>query len=42
MSLRDKIFPADWKLSHIIPIFKSGDKSSVSNYRPVATGEDFL
>jgi len=35
-SLRDKIFPADWKLAHIIPIFKSGDKSSVSNYRPVA------
>ena len=35
-SLRDKIFPADWKLAHIIPIFKSGDKSSMSNYRPVA------
>ena len=26
--LREKIFPADWKLAHIIPIFKSGDKSS--------------
>ena len=35
-SLRDKIFPADWKLAHIILIFKSGDKSPVSNYRPVA------
>ena len=35
-SLRDEIFPADWKLAHIIPIFKSGDKSSMSNYRPVA------
>ena len=34
--LREKIFPADWKLAHIIPIFKSGDKSSMSNYRPVA------
>ena len=34
-SLREKIFPADLKLAHIIQIFKSGDKSSVSNYRPV-------
>ena len=23
-----------WKLAHVIPIFKSGDKSLVSNYRP--------
>jgi hypothetical protein len=23
-------------LAHIIPLFKSGDKSSMSNYRPVA------
>jgi hypothetical protein len=36
VSLRENIFPADWKLAHIIPIFKSGDKSSVSNYRHVA------
>ena len=35
-TLREKIFSADWKLVHIIPIFKSGDKSSVSNYRHVA------
>ena len=35
-SLRDTIFPADKKLAHIIPIFKFGDKSSVSNYRSVA------
>ena len=35
-SLREKIFPADLKHAHIIQIFKSADKSSVSNYRPVA------
>ena len=35
-SLREKIFPADLKHAHIIQIFKSVDKSSVSNYRPVA------
>ena len=35
-SLSEKIFPADWKLAHIIQIFKSGDSSYVSNYRPVA------
>ena len=29
-------FPKDWKLAHVIPIFKSGDTSLVSNYRPIA------
>ena len=35
-SLREKLFPADLKHAHIIQILKSADKSSVSNYRPVA------
>ena len=28
--------PAIWKLAHVIPIFKKGDRSRVSNYRPVS------
>ena len=28
--------PAIWNLAHVIPIFKKGDRSRVSNYRPVS------
>jgi hypothetical protein len=35
-SLHQNIFPTDWKLTHVIPIFKAGDKSFPSNYRPVS------
>ena len=35
-SLQERKFPKNWKLAHVIPIFKSGDKSLVSNYRPIA------
>ena len=30
------IFPEAWKVANVIPIFKKGDKSLPSNYRPVA------
>ena len=29
-------FPKAWKHSNVVPIFKSGDKSAVSNYRPIS------
>ena len=35
-SICDGIFPDKLKIANIIPIFKSGDKSSVSNYRPIS------
>ena len=31
-----KIFPNNWKIAFIIPLFKRGDKSLPSNYRPVS------
>jgi hypothetical protein len=26
----------DWEMAHVVPIFKKGDKSKSSNYRPVS------
>jgi hypothetical protein len=33
--LRLKKYPRSWKIAHVIPLFKNGDKSLPSNYRPV-------
>ena len=35
LSLKTGVFPDLWKSAYVIPIFKSGDKSNVSNYRPI-------
>ena len=29
------VFPSNLKIAKIIPVFKSGDKSQVTNYRPI-------
>ena len=36
LSLSTGHFPTDWKTSNITPVFKSGAKGSVSNYRPIS------
>ena len=28
--------PADWKEANVVPLFKKGDRSIASNYRPVS------
>ena len=35
-SLRLGIFPEDWKLANIVPIFKKGKRDFVENYRPIS------
>ncbi|MGL5707238.1 MAG: RNA-directed DNA polymerase, partial [Aeromonas sp.] len=34
-SLKSMVFPACWKSSIILPLHKSGPKSTISNYRPI-------
>ena len=34
-SLKSSRFPDDWKTARVTPIFKEGDKSDKSNYRPI-------
>ena len=36
-SLQTGTFPSKWKTSFITPIYKSGDKSNVTNFRPICT-----
>ena len=35
-SLEKGIFPDIWKLARVTPIYKSGQKSNLSNYRPIS------
>ena len=35
-SLKSGVFPTELKLARVVPIFKSGDPSLLSNYRPIS------
>ena len=35
-SIRQAKLPDEWKHAYVIPIFKEGDRSTASNYRPVS------
>ena len=35
-SLMDCCFPKSLKVANVVPIFKKGDKISITNYRPVS------
>ena len=35
-SLEERVVPEDWRKANITPVFKSGTKSSVGNYRPIS------
>ena len=36
MSLESGVFPSIWKSSYIVPLYKSGNKNCVNNYRGIA------
>ena len=36
LSLTSGIVPLELKIARVVPLFKSGDKSSFSNYRPIS------
>ena len=35
LSITTKVFPDDWKVGQVTPIFKDGSRSEASNYRPI-------
>ena len=35
ISLNNATIPNDWKRATVVPIYKGGDQSAVSNYRPI-------
>ena len=35
-SLPSGIFPSDWKMAKVSPVFKSGSKADLNNYWPIS------
>ena len=36
LSLNSSYFPTVWKQANVVPVFKKGDKTNISNYRPIS------
>ena len=36
LSIASNVFPSDWKVAKVSPVFKSGDQSDANNYRPIS------
>jgi hypothetical protein len=41
LSLTQQYFPAAWKEAAVVPVFKIGINSAVSNYRPISILNNF-
>ncbi|XP_055523028.1 uncharacterized protein LOC129717201 [Wyeomyia smithii] len=36
-SLQHQVFPSEWKISHMLPVHKKGEKSDIANYRGITS-----
>ena len=36
LSIQTSMFPCQWKIAKVIPLFKSGNKEECNNYRPIS------
>ena len=36
MSIKLNVFPCDWKVARVSPIFKAGERNDTNNYRPIS------
>ena len=36
LSIQTSIFPSQWKVAKVVPLFKSGDKEECNNHRPIS------
>jgi hypothetical protein len=36
MSLNNAIIPSEWNRTTVVPTYKGGDRSAVTNYRPIS------
>ena len=36
ISIASGKLPMEWKTAHVVPVYKKGDRSALTNYRPIA------
>ena len=39
LSITSGVFPSDWKIAKVSPLFKSGDLNNANNYRPISPAD---
>jgi hypothetical protein len=42
ISIKDNYVPSTWKIAKIVPLFKRGDSTDTTNYRPISILSTFL